>query len=143
MSKFDLSNLDTVKGSNSGFDVELYNPATNEDTGIVITVLGKDSDRFQEISKKQNKKRMDRMSKTGFRSGKIAPPSQEEIEDNGLDLLAECTTGWRSQDGNTIPLDKKDVPFSVEAAKALYTRFPWIREQVDTAIGDRANFIKA
>jgi len=148
MGKFDLNSLDTVKGSNDGFDVNLYNPATNEDTGIIITVLGKDSDCFQQITKKQNKKRMDMMSKNGFRSGKISSPSQEEIEANGLDLLAECTTGWKSSDENgeykdSIFLDKKDVVFSVDNAKSLYSRFPWIKEQIDIAIGDRANFIKA
>jgi hypothetical protein len=48
------------------------------------------------------------------------------------------------QDGKpTITMDKKELEFSVDNAIALYERFPWIKEQVDIAIGDRANFIKA
>jgi len=147
MSKFDLSSLDTVKGSNEGFDVNLYNPSTNEDIGIIVTVLGKDSDVFNKISKQQNKKRMDRLSKNGFRAGKVASPSQDEVEADNIELLASCSTGWKTVDGkdskDSIPIDKKDLPFSIENAKAVYARFPWIKEQIDVAIGDRANFIKA
>jgi len=148
MSKIDIGDIDTVKGSNEGFDVELYHPGTNADIGIIITVLGKDSDEFQKITRQQNKKRMDRMSKNGFRSGKVAPPSQDEIDSDNLDMLAGCTTGWKVIDDDgvelgTMLLDGDEVPFSTENAKKIYKRFPWIKEQVDTAIGDRANFIKA
>jgi hypothetical protein len=38
----DLAALDTVKGSNAGFEVSIYNPATHEDLGLFIKVLGKD-----------------------------------------------------------------------------------------------------
>ena len=54
----DLANIDTVKGANEGFDVQIYHPATNEDLGIVITVIGKDSDEFQKITREQTKRRM-------------------------------------------------------------------------------------
>ena len=148
MSKIDIGDIDTVKGSNEGFDVELYHPGTNADIGIIITVLGKDSDEFQKITRQQNKKRMDRMSKNGFRSGKVAPPSQDEIDSDNLDMLAGCTTGWKVIDDDgvelgTMLLDGDEVPFSTENAKKVYKRFPWIKEQIDTAIGDRSNFIKA
>jgi len=151
----DLGKIDTVKGSNEGFDVELYHPGTNADLGIVITVLGKDSDEFQKITRQQNKKRMDRMSKNGFRSGKVAPPSQDELDSDNLDVLSGCTTGWKTlevtdKDGevvesekDTITLAGDEVAFSCYTAKILYSRFPWIKEQIDIAIGDRANFIKA
>ena len=40
----DLASIDTVKGANAGAEVKLYHPSTNEDIGITIRVLGKDSD---------------------------------------------------------------------------------------------------
>jgi len=144
--RFDLGDIDTVKAANKGFDVELYHPSTEEDTGIFITVLGKDSDEFQKISRQQNKKRIDRMTKNGFRPNK-ATPSQEELDANGLELLAACTIGWKTIDGDeekdTILFNGEELNFSVGAAKKLYTERPWVKEQVDIAIGDRANFIKA
>jgi hypothetical protein len=130
----DLANLDTVKGANEGFDVNIYNPATNEDLGITIKVLGKDSDEFQKVSRVQSKKRMAKLTKGGFRSTQVP---LEEIEQDGLELLAVCTKSWSG-----VVVDGKSPECNKENAISLYERFPWIKEQVDTAIGDRANFIK-
>lgn len=148
----DLSSIDTVKGSNDGFDVRIYHPGTNEDLDIVIFVLGKDSDEFQKVTRSQSKRRMAKIQKGGFRSPNIPV---EEVEQNGIELLAACTTGWKTlaakcgkgetpePEKKTILLDGSELEFSVDAAVSLYERFPWIKEQVDIAIGDRANFIKA
>jgi len=135
--QIDLASIDTVKGSNEGFDVKIYHPGTMQDLDITINVLGKDSDEFQKVSRAQQKKRMAKMTKGGFRAQSMAPPP-EEIEADGLDLLCRCTTAWSG-----VVVDGKEVAFSHDTAKVVYTRFPWIKEQIDTAIGDRANFIKA
>lgn len=129
----DLSSIDTVKGANGGFAVPICHPGTSEELGIAITVLGKDSDEFQKISRQQSKKRMDRMSKGGFRNQAISP---EEIEQDSLNLLAACTKSWTG-----VVLEGQPLPCTKENAIMLYERFPWIKEQVDQAIGDRANFI--
>jgi len=130
----DLGSIDTVKGSNEGFDVQIYHPGTNEDLGITIKVLGKDSDEFQKVSRAQSKKRMAKMTKGGFRNVSLSP---EEIEQDGLDLLAACTKSWSG-----VVVDGKTLECNKENAIALYERFPWIKEQIDVAMGDRANFIK-
>jgi hypothetical protein len=132
----DLTTIDTVKGSNEGFDVKIFHPGTLVDLDIVISVLGKDSDEFQKVTRSQQKRRLAKVSKGGFRVN--APLSAEEIEQDGIDLLAACTVGWKG-----VIIDQKEIPFSKENAANLYVRFPWIKEQVDTAVGDRANFIKA
>ena len=132
----DLSSIDTVAGANAGVDVQIYHPGTNEDLGITIRVLGKDSDEFQKISRAQSKKRMAKMSKGGgFRSANVPI---EEIERDSLDLLAACTKSWAG-----VKLEGKDLECNAANAVMIYERFPWIKEQVDTAIGDRANFIKS
>lgn len=136
MKEIDLSSIDTVKGSNEGFDVQIYHPGTNEDLGITIHVLGKDSDEFIKVSRAQSKKRLAKMTKSGFRN--TSPVPVEEVEQDGIALLAACTKSWVG-----VIVEGKAVECSVENAKMIYERFPWIREQVDTAIGDRANFIKA
>lgn len=131
---FDLSALDTAKAANAGFNVDLYHPANNADLGIKIRVLGKDSDEFRRVSNAQNKRRMDRMQRGGFRN---TTPSPEELEQNGIELLAACTLGWTG-----VIVDGQPLAFSRDNVKMLYGRFPWIKEQVDAAIGDRANFIQ-
>ena len=133
----DLMAIDTVKGSNEGFDIKIYHPGTMVDLGITINVLGKDSDEFQKISRAQSKKRMAKMNRGGFRVQNMIPPP-EEIEADGLELLAKCTKFWSG-----VVIDNKEIEFSYDNALMVYERFPWVKEQVDTAIGDRANFIKS
>ena len=133
----DLTTIDTVKGANEGFDVQIYHPGTMVDLGIKINVLGKDSDEFQKVSRSQSKKRMAKMTKGGFRAQNLTPPP-EEIEQDGLELLAKCTKDWL-----LVVIDGKDIECNYENALMVYERFPWIKEQVDTAIGDRSNFIKS
>lgn len=136
----DLASIDTVKGANAGFDVKIYHPGTNEDIGVNIRVLGKDSDEFQRISRAQKKRRMDKLIKGGFRGANIP---LESIEQDAIDLLASLTKGWKQEDKATITLDGEELACTKENAVAVYERFPWIKEQIDAAIGDRANFIKS
>ena len=133
----DLSGLDTVAGANAGFDVMLFHPGTREDLGIIFKVVGKDSDKFQEVSRAQQKRRLNKMSKGGFRSatGSLSP---EEMENESIDLLAACTLGW----SDNFTISGEAFAFSTEAAKRVYKQFPWIKEQIDEAMGDRSNFIK-
>ncbi len=133
----DLSSIDTIKGANEGFNVRIYHPGTNEDLDIVINVLGKDSDEFQKISRAQSKKRIAKMSKNGFRGSSLTPPP-EEIERDAIELLAACTKAWSG-----VVIDGAAITCTPENTVMVYERFPWIREQVDIAIGDRANFIKS
>jgi hypothetical protein len=131
----DLAQIDTVAASNEGFRVQIYHPGTHEDLDIMIDVLGKDSDECQKMSRIQSKKRMAKMAKGGYRSNQVIP--LEEIEADNLELLAACTKGWTN-----VILDGKLVECNKANAVMIYERFPWIKEQVDIAIGDRANFIK-
>ncbi len=136
----DLASIDTVKGANAGAEVKLYHPSTNEDMGITIRVLGKDSDEFQKINRAQSKRRMEKMSKGGFRGANIP---LESIEQDGLELLASLTKTWKQGDKQTLTLDGVELACNKDNAVLIYKRFPWIKEQVDSFIGDRANFIKS
>lgn len=136
----DLASIDTVKGANAGAEVKLYHPSTNEDMGITIRVLGKDSDEFQKINRAQSKRRMEQMSKGGFRGANIP---LESIEQDGLELLASLTKTWKQGDKQTLTLDGVELACNKDNAVLIYKRFPWIKEQVDSFIGDRANFIKS
>jgi len=147
----DLAKLDTVSGANQGFELQLLDPGTLANLGIFIQVLGRDSAEFRKLAADQNRRRIAKVTRGGqFRAGAA---SLEEMESDGIELLAECTKGWRSveldKDDPTIEQSKpfltiggEEVQFSRAAAVKLYTNYPWIREQVDGAVIDRANFIK-
>lgn len=134
MDQLDLAALDVRKGADSGFELQLTHPVTGAALPLFVTILGADSDEYQSALREQQRRRMERMAR-----GKRAPITPEEIDDEALNLLARITRGWRA-DG--MLLDGKPLPaFSTAEARKLYERFPWIREKVDQAMGDRGNFL--
>ena len=128
----DLSLLDTRAAADTGFDVALRHPKTDEPIGAVIRVLGADSDAYQHQVLEQQRERMQKMA----RQGRTAMASPEQMNEQAIALLAAATIGWQD-----IIVSGASVPFSNGAAQKLYRDFPWIREQVDEAIHTRANFL--
>lgn len=65
----------------------------------------------------------------------------EDLEQEGIDLLAALTAGWRLLGLDGTPLD---VPCSRANAAELYAEpaLAWIREQVDVFVADRGNFLR-
>jgi len=148
----DLSTIDTVKGADEGFDVQIYNPKTREDMGMIIHVIGEDSDEYKKGVYNQARKQQARMSKGGFRSVNWLP-SPEETDQNALNLLVLATKGWRTlaiknDEGNIVEPEKntifafgKELEFTQENVLRVYG-IPAVRDQVAIAVTDRANFIK-
>lgn len=147
----DLSNLDVVSGANKGTNISITHPGTGEDLGIRIHVLGRDSDVFKKLSDQQNKKRIGRMHRGGIFRPQPVPAS--EIEKDALELLVACTLAWHTEakvdkEGAELEPRKDSITWkgqeytcSPENVKLLYVALPWMKEQVDLEVNDRANFI--
>lgn len=137
----DLGELDTVKACNDGAEIELRHPVTKAPIGVFWTVLGKDSDAFREhvrdtinddLRRARNKKR------TGDEAQTV-----EMAEQRALELLLVCSRGWRTGDQPVINLNGEQLTFSVSNAKRVLTAMPWVKDQIDAAIADLENFMKA
>lgn len=118
-----------------GFDVHLRGPDEAElfnDDGspMTITVLGADSD----VAVKARHATQNRRFQQGARMKLTA----EGVDADGASYLAKLTTGWN------ITLGGKTPPCDYAAAVQLYQnpKLSFIRDQVDTAIAERANFLK-
>lgn len=107
-------------------DVKLKHPVTGVELDATIKVYGKDSSVFQNAIKQRAKAQIARKSKD---------IDLESNEKDSIELLSDCTHGWSG-----ISEGGKEFVFSRDAAIVLYTKYKWIREQIDIAIGDRANF---
>jgi len=129
----DLSQLDTKKAADEGFTLRLTHPRSGEPLPAEIDLHGVDSEVCQRVVREQQRRHLANAVKT--RRLVMTP---EAIESDSLDLLTAATRAWRGME-----LDGKPLEFSPEAARALYVRFAWIREQVEQAINDRANFLPA
>jgi len=128
----DLAALDTKKGAEEGFQLELRHPTTKKPLGIWIHVLGSDSDAYRahmdEVERQISKAVIDER-RTDF--------THEEKQAREIEHLIAVTRGW----SDNITLDGAKLSFSQDAARKLYARFRWIREQLDKAVHDRANFL--
>lgn len=140
----DFANLDTVEGSNKGFELRLFNPTTLKDLDIWITVLGRDSDEYRNLSNAHQQKRISKMSRAGSVRATFSTP--EEFDREAVELLAAVTKSWRQvEDGkerDTLTVKKEELVCGKENAARLYKEYPWVKEQVDAAVLDRANFLK-
>lgn len=148
----DLGKLDSISAANQGFEIQLYHPGSKEDLGIFITVLGKDSDAHRKLFQAQQRRRVEKMTKGGGVriAGGLAP---EVLEQEANDLLAVCTKSWRTSEADkddpklehvkpVLLLNGEELACTRENAVRVYREYPWIKEQVDDAVNDRANFLK-
>lgn len=124
----DLNSLDIVAAAGAGAEIAILHPVTGKELGITITVIGADSERYRKNLRSLASGRLNRKNRK--------PMDVEEAEEEGLDLLAKATLGWKG-----VVVDGAEIPFSKDEAKKLYRRFPWVKEQVDAAIVDRGNFL--
>jgi len=131
----DLSNIGKTKETS---DVTLYNPVTsevltNEDgTEMTITIHGPYSSKYKAIAHAQQNRRLQKAQRTG---GKLNLTAQE-IEASALDLLVKCVTKWNITLGGSCP------DCGEAKVKEVFTDMPWIREQVDAALGDAQAFLE-
>jgi len=130
----DLLNIGKTKETT---DVTLYNPVTsevltNEDgSEMTVTVHGPYSKKYKSIAHAQQNRRLQKAQRTG---GKLNL-SAEEIEASGLDLLVKSVESWNITLGG-------EKPECTEAkVREVFTDLPWVREQVDAAVGDAQAFL--
>lgn len=139
----DLAKLDTAKAANEGFEIEILHPVSGEPVGIRVTLLGRDSDAFRVLQSEQSKRRLNKVAKGG--AFKIEGIPAADIDRDTVELLAACTKAWKQVDGeeqkDTLTIDGRELECNRANAILLYGRFAWIREQVDSGVSDRANFI--
>ena len=105
-------------------------PDTGEDIpGVTITLASMDSERFRKAKNAIVNRRLSDM--TGRRM------TAERAEEETLDGLAAITVKWTG-----IVYDGAEQPCDTDHVKAVYRKVPWLREQVDMFVGQRANFLK-
>lgn len=96
-----------------------------------IDLVSEDSPEYQEIFKGQL---TENLQKATSRSGaKLTGP---QVQSDKLDILVACTRGWKG-----LMWQGKPFAFSKQNARTLYEKVPMFKEQVDSFVHDRANFM--
>lgn len=127
----DLSSIaESIRRQDEGIVVDILGLDGKTPLGLGIRVAGPDSARAIEAQEELSDELIARQD--------TDRPKSKEITERGAKYLAKITLGW----DQVIRIDGEDRAFSEENALLLYTRFRFIREQVDRASGNRARFTK-
>lgn len=113
-----------------GIDVSILHPKTGESLGITIKVAGPDSERQKKARRAVQTERLN-MSRN-------KRPTVPELEADGLKVTVASIISW---DG--VIENGQAVELTPENATAILVKYPFIREQLDSAVGDRAGFMKS
>lgn len=99
---------------------------------MTVTLHGPYSDHYKQVLREQQQRRTTEMV------GKGSPTmSPEELDEFSRDLLFKCIESW------TVTLEGDEiVPLEREAVEAVFTEFPWLRDDIDVALGSRGNFLE-
>lgn len=124
----EFSNLAQVQ--EDGIDVPILHPKTGESLGITIKVAGPDSDRQRKARRAVQTERLN-MSRN-------RRPTVPELEADGLNVTVASIISW---DG--VIENGQAVELTLANATAILTKYPFIREQLDSAVGDRAGFMQS
>lgn len=124
----DLKTLDITSPANEGVWMDIEHPITGEVLDIKIKVAGIDSNIYRKKLREQQNKRI----RKGFKN-----ITAEELEAEAIELLVACTLDWKG-----VEYEGQELECNPENIRKIYKEFPWIREQVDLFINDRANFLK-
>lgn len=149
-----LAELSTAKVNDVTFDVELEHPIAGA-TGMVVRVIGLHSEKVRALRDAQ----ANEMLKQNFeaqRKGKAVSMTVEGSSKRNAKLLAHATVGWFTKEGGDkpgskakfeegFPWDDGRLMFSTEEAEKLYAdpTYDWLTKQVDEAVAELANFMKA
>jgi hypothetical protein len=131
----DIDDLDLTTASDTPFDLEVLN-TKGVKNGIVIQVLGSESEKVQEWTNRQaNRIRTQATQKTV--TGKDRVRTAEEDDEYIIESAAIRIVGWKNVGKGGAPL-----LYSLENALWLMSRNVHVRVQVLTASNDLGNYSK-
>lgn len=129
---FDFATRDVAAKAEQGAELEVLDPVTNEPVGVYITLAGADSAVHRKALTAASKRRLN--GQKGFRNKGWDP---EKMQEESIEIFATCTLSWKG-----VIVDGAPLPCSRAAAIKMYTRFPWLREQVEAFISDRSEYLQ-
>lgn len=133
-----LSAYDTRERQDDGVWADIFDPGGYE-VVMQVKVAGRDSKiikrRQQELAKKRQNKR------------KITPAEEEQ---DALETVCHATLSWRMMNEETGDPEKEEVvldgddkyPCTFDNVKTIYTKYPFIAEQIIDVIASRERFLE-
>ena len=126
---FDFATRDCATRAEQGAELEVTDPLTGESVGGFITLAGADSSTYRHVSNMLVRRRL--------KNGGRAVLDPDKLREESIEILAACTLSWKG-----VIVEGKSLPCTRENAVMLYTRFPWLKEQAEAFVADRASYFR-
>ena len=144
----DISQFDSIKTQVSELEVEgpdgdllTYDTGEKDDENkplhkiVTISLVSSDSSEYTRAYKDQVTDTISKVAKRAGKGGKFKVTG-DSVDNDKLELAIACTKGWVG-----FELNGKVLEFDPKSCRMLYTRVPFIREQVEQYLNDRGNFL--
>lgn len=141
-----LKDLCTAEAADKGILVDLYHPTTGAPLGIVIAILGSDSQAYLDADRAIKNRQLGLAKrKRDFTVG-MEP---EAVEAGLIEKMTACFLGWKEDKGDGTFKDTVEFEAGVELAstkeefkKIISNRgFFWLRNQVQEEMDKVTNFL--
>lgn len=123
MSNFDLSSLEQEKLDADWMEVE---SPIGEPLGIHLYLASQDSEEYKKKLRQQQDKHLKK---------KKMKMSAEEADNDNRELLVACVLKWQG-----VAYSGEELECNAENVRWVLKNFPFIEEQANEFVGDRANF---
>ncbi|NMT33327.1 hypothetical protein HGQ62_01530 [Stenotrophomonas maltophilia] len=110
--------------------LDILHPASQEPVGLVLILLPDSHPQVKTAARKSINDRINYRGKVGA----------EQIEASRISMLCASIGGWEWQGELTFHGSKPE--FTPQTLQQLLKELPWVGEQVDVALTDRAEFFR-
>lgn len=120
--------MDISSISATAREVTIVSPATAEPIGLTISLRPATSPEVMIVKRRHTNEALKNRGKA----------TAEKIEANSLDILVAATAAWNWTGDLNFHGQKPEL--TPETVRRVYKELPWVRSQIDDAIGDEASF---
>jgi hypothetical protein len=123
-----MTDLSTIVAAERA--IEIKHPSTDEPVGLALTILPDTHPQVRAASRKLSNERL--MGK-----GKL---TAEKLEAGRIDMLVASVGGWEWR--GDLNFEGTKPEFSEANLRKVIKRLPWIGDQIDREVADRAEFFR-
>lgn len=155
ISRTNVLDFDMQVACDKGAEVELLSPNGGVATGILITIVGKDSKLLRDYAKNKRDKDLAKDYEAKKKGKDFGALTVAEALDAKYEQIFACMNGWRhvarDLEGKIVEESKtllfgtekpEELAFSLASVKKFFGRCPWAFLQIEEEINNYANFTK-
>ncbi|WP_128370574.1 hypothetical protein [Mesorhizobium sp. M1A.F.Ca.ET.072.01.1.1] len=126
--------------------IEITHPGNGRNIGVRVSIMSINDERMKPLKKQITNERL-RLEARGknFKA--------DDIEDNANELTFKAMTGWQwykinadgkeDEKGEQATFNGKVPDFNRASVISVFTKLPWLRNQIDEAISEEKDFFTA